>query len=125
MMSPKQLLLARLSLSFLWIFSALTSSIWAYPTSIEILSNLNISNLTADIMIYGGSLLDFLLGVWVLSGRYHKACCYAQLIVVIVYSLLLTLIAADFWLHPFGPVTKNIPIMVLIWLLANNKMKKQ
>lgn len=116
--------IARTSLAFLWLFSAITSSFWAYSTSQQILADINISSSFADIMIYGGSLLDLVLGIWILSGWRFRTCCYSQIVIITIYSVLLTFIAPSFWLHPFGPITKNIPVMVLVWLLAKQSNKQ-
>ncbi len=50
-----------------------------------------------------------------------KLCCIVQVCVIAIYTLLLTFIDPSFWLHPFGPIVKNIPIVVLIgYVYASN-----
>ena len=41
-----------------------------------------------------------------------------------IYTVLLSVIDPAFWLHPFGPLTKNAPMLVLIWLLAEECRKQ-
>ena len=41
----------------------------------------------------------------------------AQLAVIIAYTAIITVWLPEFWLHPYGPVVKNLPVMVAIWLL--------
>ena len=106
--------LARYSLAFLWLFTALTSSIFAPEVGFAIIAKAQITGLWADIALYGGSILDGLIGIWLLSNYKMRWCCNVQLMVIAVFTLLLTIIDYSFWLHPFGPVTKNIPIVVLI-----------
>jgi hypothetical protein len=113
-------LIARLSLSFLWLFTAATSFWWARNIGYEVLSLADIHSKMANVFINLGSLLDAAIGVWLLSNKQLKWCYRFQIILIISYSLLLTLIAPSFWLHPFGPVTKNIPILVLIYWLSIN-----
>jgi hypothetical protein len=43
-----------------------------------------------------------------------RLCCIVQIVVIVIYTLLLTVIDASMWLHPFGPLTKNLPIIILI-----------
>jgi hypothetical protein len=102
------------SLAFLWLFTGLTSIFFSPEVGYEILASTNISGTLADISVLGGGVLDIALGLWLLTSIKLKLCCLTQIVVIVTYTLLLTLIDASFWLHPFGPITKNIPILVLI-----------
>ncbi|TQV85418.1 DoxX-like family protein [Aliikangiella coralliicola] len=118
-MSYSHLTLIRLSLASLWIFTALTSLVWGYQTGVDILisakfHNIRIDESTARLLVYAGSGVDFIIGVWLLSNRSIKLCCNIQIFVIIIFTLLITIIDASYWFHPFGPITKNIPILVLI-----------
>ena len=37
-----------------------------------------------------------------------------QVAVIALYTTILTVVDMSFWLHPFGLITKSIPIIVLI-----------
>jgi hypothetical protein len=37
--------------------------------------------------------------------------------VIVAYTLLITIWLPEFWLHPYGPVVKNIPLLAAICLL--------
>lgn len=115
---------AKYSLSFLWIFTGLTSIFFKPEIGYEILANAGITGTLANIAVVGGGALDIALGVWLLTSFKTKFCCLMQLSVIVTYTLLLTIIDASFWLHPFGPLTKNIPIAVLILLLINQTEEK-
>ncbi|NRA72282.1 MAG: NAD-dependent dehydratase [Gammaproteobacteria bacterium] len=106
--------LAKYSLSFLWIFTGLTSIYFSPEIGYDILSNANITGLVADVAIYFGGILDIILGLWFITSFKTKLCCMVQISVITTYTVLLTFIDASFWLHPFGPLTKNIPIIALI-----------
>lgn len=43
---------------------------------------------------------------------------------VLFYSLLLSLIDPGFWGHPFGPLTKNLPVLALILLLHQRAQRE-
>ncbi len=109
--------LCRFSLAFMWLFTAATSYWWGRDTGYEILASQNIKNDIADWCINAGSLLDAFIGLWLLSNYQLKGCYGLQIIIILVYSILLSFIAPQFWLHPFGPVTKNIPILALLLLM--------
>jgi hypothetical protein len=117
------LLAAKYSLTFLWIFTGLTSIYFSPEVGYEILANANITGSLADVAIYAGGVLDILLGLWLITSFKTKICCVFQVIIIVTYTVLLTCIDANFWLHPFGPITKNIPIVVLIFLILFNEDK--
>ncbi|XPF95456.1 DoxX-like family protein [Colwellia sp. RE-S-Sl-9] len=108
---------ARFSLAFLWIFTGLTSVYFSPNIGYQILASANITGMLADIAINAGGILDIMLGVWLITSFKIKVCCIVQVSVIVLYTILLTFIDASFWLHPFGPITKNIPIIVLIGYL--------
>ena len=114
---------AKYSLAFLWIFTGLTSVYFSPEIGYEILANANVNGALADVAIYAGGILDIVLGLWLITSFKTKLCCITQISVITVYTILLTFIDASFWLHPFGPITKNIPIVVLIFFLMNNKVE--
>ena len=114
---------AKYSLAFLWIFTGLTSVYFSPEIGYEILANANVTGALADVAIYAGGILDIVLGLWLITSFKTKLCCITQISVITVYTILLTFIDASFWLHPFGPITKNIPIVVLIFFLLKNKVE--
>ncbi|SFC86594.1 DoxX-like family protein [Pseudoalteromonas denitrificans DSM 6059] len=114
---------AKYSLSFLWIFTGATSIFFNPEVGYEILSKSKMTGLFADIAVYGGGVLDIALGLWLLTRIKIKLCCLFQISLIVFYTLLLTLIDGSFWLHPFGPITKNIPILILIFIVMVNENK--
>ena len=116
--------LARYALSFLWIFTGLTSTLFEPDIGYQILANANVTGNLADISVFGGGLLDIVIGLWLLTKYKIKFCCDIQIAVIVVYTLLLSIIDASFWLHPFGPITKNIPIVVLILFVKLKSVEK-
>ena len=111
------------SLAFLWIFTGLTSIYFSPEIGYEILARANITGSMADFSVYAGGALDIVLGLWLLTSVKTKLCCIVQVAVIALYTVILTFIDASFWLHPFGPITKNIPIIVLILLIMINKVE--
>src|SRR6478609_5898257 len=94
--------LARLSLTFLWIFTALTSAFFDRDSGHQILATAKITGNVSDVLINIGSLLDLTIGIWLLTGRQLKLVCWLQIIIIVGYTILLTIIAPGYWLHPFG-----------------------
>jgi hypothetical protein len=117
MIKPQHLLMARLALAFLWLFTAATSLWWEREAGYQVLAMADIRGNFADLCINAGSAVDAIIGFWLLSGWQRRQCYRIQLLVIVVYSFLLSLIAPQFWLHPFGPLTKNIPIIALLLIM--------
>ncbi|WP_044832075.1 DoxX-like family protein [Thalassomonas actiniarum] len=117
------MLAAKVSLAALWIFTGLTSLFFSPQTGYQVLAQGGIIGLSADVAVYAGALLDIVIGLWLLTGIKPYLCCLVQLAVILVYSILLSFIDAGFWLHPFGPLTKNLPVMVLILMVMNGENK--
>ena len=119
----KLIIFAKYSLAFLWVFTGLTSIYFSPEIGYEILASANIKGSMADFSVYAGGALDIVLGLWLLTSVKTKLCCIVQIAVIALYTAILTFIDASFWLHPFGPITKNIPIIVLILLIMINKVE--
>lgn len=120
-MTPAQNYACRFSLAFLWIFTGITSAIFAKEIGYQVLAKANITGTIADLCLYAGATLDVAIGAWLVAGRALRACYAIQLLVIAVYTTLLTLIEPAYWLHPFGPLTKNIPIVCLIYVLYSRR----
>ncbi len=105
---------AKFSLAFLWIFTGITSIYFSPEVGYEILASASITGLMADVSVYAGGALDIVIGLWLLTSIKIRLCCIIQVVVIVLYTVLLTFIDMSFWLHPFGPITKNFPIIVLI-----------
>jgi hypothetical protein len=105
---------SKYSLAFLWIFTGITSICFSPEIGYEILASASITGLMADVSVYAGGALDIVIGLWLLSSIKLRLCCIVQVVIIVLYTMLLTFINPSFWLHPFGPITKNFPIIVLI-----------
>lgn len=111
------------SLAFLWIFTGLTSIYFSPEIGYEILASANVTGSMADFSVYAGGALDIVLGLWLITSVKTKLCCFVQIAVIALYTIILTVVDASFWLHPFGPITKNIPIIVLIIFVYSSSSK--
>jgi len=124
-MTKKQKLAAKLSLAFLWIFTGLTSLFFAPEVGYQILETGGVAGDFADLCLISGSLTDMMIGIWILTGIKEKLCYQIQISVITLFTILLTVIDASYWFHPFGPVTKNLPIVVLVWVYYSSINEKK
>lgn len=56
--------------------------------------------------------MDLLLGLATLSNRWLHIAAYGQLLTMAAYTLIITLFLPSLWAHPFGPVVKNLPLVI-------------
>ncbi len=110
----------RLVIAFLWLVTGITS-LWGAPEiGYEVLAKGNIYGFYADACLVLGSVVDILLACWIVLARRIVWCGWAQILVITTYTIILTIIAPEFWLHPFGPLTKNLPILLFIYIVFIN-----
>lgn len=112
--------LLRLSIAFVWIYTGFIS-IFVYPieSSYKLLAQLGIGESAVPITLYGAAILDFLLGIATLLGYRLKIIGIAQIILIISYTILITLFLPEYWIHPFGPISKNIPLVISILIMIS------
>ena len=111
--------LLRLVIGFVWIWSGIVSAfLYPQPLALELLHEIGIPVGIDVPLLYFTSFLDIGIGVLTIMGYRLKAILSLQLLVIGVYTLLLTFLAPYHWVHPFGPVLKNLPLMVSIYILG-------
>ncbi|MGE8317896.1 MAG: DoxX-like family protein [Comamonas sp.] len=67
-------------------------------------------------LIGGGAAADLLLGLW-LWLRPSRLACGAALAGMAAMTVAATALLPGLWLHPLGPLTKNLPIAAALMLL--------
>ena len=110
----------RAALAFLWIWTAAVSfGLYPVADSYELLARVGLHGRVATLALYGAAALDLLLGVLTLwaPARWRRWLWLAQLALIAGYTVLITLFLPEYWLHPYGPIAKNIPLLALIGLL--------
>lgn len=119
-MANTELRWLRLSLVFVWLWTAF-ASLWEWHgQSLALLATLpDAWPGLKPALIGAGAATDALLGLW-LWWRPGRPAYGAALIVMGVMTVLATAIDPGGWLHPLGPLSKNIPIaaaLLLLWRL--------
>ena len=118
--------LLRASLVVVWLATAVVSVWELHGQSRELLAGLptawtegNTSWLPTAIILAGAA-ADAVLGLW-LALRPGRKAYGAALMVMLIMTLLATAIHPAWWLHPFGPLTKNLPIAAILWVLLQDE----
>ena len=118
--------LLRASLVVVWLATAVVSVWELHGQSRELLAGLptawtegNTSWLPTAIILAGAA-ADAVLGLW-LALRPGRQAYGAALLMMLAMTLLATAIQPAWWLHPFGPLTKNLPIAAILWVLLQDE----
>jgi uncharacterized protein YbjT (DUF2867 family) len=113
-----QLPLLRVSIALVWIWTGIVS-LGLYPVeqSYELLARVGITGALAPVMLYGAAVLDLLVGIGTLVLRRRHWLWLLQLAIIGGYSLIITFKLPEFWLHPYGPLSKNLVMLAAIYLL--------
>ncbi|HXU93195.1 MAG TPA: DoxX-like family protein [Gallionella sp.] len=116
-MRARDLKLARYTLAAVWLATgALSLGIFPQQESLQLLGQVGLRGDAALVALYGAASLDVVLGLLTLA-RPCRLLWRAQATLVLVYSVIIAVYLPEYWLHPFGPVLKNLPILLLLWLL--------
>jgi uncharacterized protein YbjT (DUF2867 family) len=110
--------LLRISIALVWIVTGIVS-LGLYPVSdsYALLARVGVTGMLAPIMLYGAALLDLGFGIATLVMKKRRLLWLAQIAVIVFYTVIISWRLPEFWLHPYGPLLKNLPMIAAIWLL--------
>lgn len=110
--------LARLSLISVWLWTAIVSVQQRDGMSAELLRSYPALRPEWHAwIIWGGALVDLALGL-AMALRPSRVVYLSALGMTLLMTLIGSLVDPTLWLHPLGPLSKNLPILVLLWMLA-------
>lgn len=118
--------LLRASLVVVWLATAVVSVWELHGQSRELLAGLPTAWAGGHVpwlptaIILAGAAADAVLGLW-LALRPGRKAYGAALLMMLAMTLLATAIHPAWWLHPFGPLTKNLPIAAILWVLLQDE----
>ncbi len=108
----------RWSLAILWIATGLLSfGIYPVDKSYDLLAAIGLTGPIAALALYGGAALDLLLGGLLLYGWRPPLIGWLQLASMALFTLLALGLPSAYWLHPFAPILKNLPIAAAILVM--------
>ncbi len=116
--------LLRWSVAAVWIATGLLSlGLYPIEDSLELLHRFGAGPALAPWLLFSAGLLDLALGIAALA-RPARWVWAAQGAVMLGYTALLSWRLPEFWLHPFGPLLKNLPLLAAIAVLWAFEEKK-
>jgi len=108
----------RYSIALVWLLTALVSfGLYPLEDSFALLGRAGVPAELQPLMLYGAATFDLLLGLGTMFLLRRRWLWLAQLGLIGFYSVVIALMLPEFLLHPFGPLTKNLPMLAAIWLL--------
>ena len=115
--------LLRLSVAFLWLSTAAVSLWEWHGQSTDLLVMAGITDPAWRTgWIWLGAGVDGALGVmifaWPRRSTYLAA--LAALAAMAVMTVVATILLPGLWLHPLGPLTKNVPVAAALWILSRS-----
>ena len=111
--------LLRAALAAVWIATAIVS-LGVYPVSdsYALLQRAGVPAAWQPLALYGAAAVDLVLGVLTLLPlRRTRPLWAAQMALIAGYTLIVSLRLPEYWLHPFGPISKNLPLLALLVML--------
>jgi uncharacterized protein YbjT (DUF2867 family)/uncharacterized membrane protein YphA (DoxX/SURF4 family) len=105
----------RISIAIVWIVTGIVS-LGLYPVeeSYRLLERVGVPAILAPLFLYGAAALDLALGFATLLMRKRRMLWLAQCALILFYTVMITLRLPEFWLHPYGPLLKNLPMLAAI-----------
>lgn len=85
--------------------------------SFALLARINITGYFIDFgfTLYFGATVYIALGVLTIF-KPNKLLWITKALFVLLYTVVISIWLPEFWLHPFGPILKNIPFITCLWL---------
>ncbi len=115
----------RISIAFVWLFTGIISAfVIPVETSYAMMAKAGIGGILSPIILYGASVVDVLLGIAILFRLQPVLMCNLQILIILLYTAIITVSQPDQWLHPFGPVSKNFPLIISILILTVMEKRK-
>jgi uncharacterized membrane protein YphA (DoxX/SURF4 family) len=110
--------LLRLTLGLLWFGTGLVSFGLFPPAEFYVmLGELGLTGPIAEVALFGAAGLNIVLGILLLVNWRPKWVATAMLALLVVFSVTALLLPHEYWLTPFAPILKNLPIGVALLAL--------
>jgi len=111
--------LLRGSIALVWIVTGIVSlGLYPLADSFALLERSGVPAALRPLALYGAAALDLVLGVATLVLPRRRLLWWAQIALIVVYTAIISVRLPEFWLHPYGPLLKNLPMLAILALLV-------
>lgn len=106
------------ALALIWLGTALVCLGPGFDWGLRIMAEMGVHGWPAMLAVAAGGVLDGLLGIGLLLRRWRAAALRAQIALMLLYTLLISLWLPHYWFDPYMAVGKNLVLVVAsVWLL--------
>jgi hypothetical protein len=120
---PTSLGVLRAGLVFVWLATAFVSVVELDGQSSELLTQAGWTNpLAIRAVILVGAGIDLALGLG-MALRPGRGIYRTALVMTGLMTVAGTVVVPMLWLHPLGPLTKNIPLAACLWVLLREERR--
>lgn len=111
--------LLRVSLALVWLWTAAVSfGLYPVQDSHALLERAGVPAALRPWALYGAAALDLLFGLLTLRPpRGARGLWAAQAALILAYTFIISLRLPEQWLHPYGPLSKNLPMLAVLLML--------
>lgn len=110
--------LLRISIAFIWVFSGIVSSLPIMSSvSSDLMTQVRIPIHLQPLVLYSSCLVNILLGLATLFNYRLITAGLLQCFFIFIYTCIISFFIPIYWLHPFAPIAKNIPLLVSILIM--------
>jgi len=107
----------RIAIAIVWIATGIVSlGIYPVAQSEALLARAGVGPVLAPWALAGAAGLDLALGVATLAWP-RRWLWRAQAALIVLYTAIITWRLPEYWVHPYGPLVKNLPMLAALWLL--------
>ena len=107
----------RVSLAFIWLFTGLVC-IGGTEAGTQFVERVGIHGELGTWIIRLTSGFEILLGIAILLGRWPRLVAIVQIVLVAGFTVIISVYLPENWLHPFGPVSKNVVLIAAAYALG-------
>ena len=119
-------LMLRLSIAFIWIWTGLVV-LFFYPIedSLALIAPLGLPEQIALLIIWVTAIFEIFLGAMLIANWRVRLWSAIQIGMIGAFTLLVTITAPEMWLHPFGPISKNVPLLAATIILYSWETQRE
>ncbi len=118
--------LLRLAIAFIWLWTGLVVLFLSpIEESVALMAPLGLPERPALLLIVVLAIGEILLGGLTLINWRVRLWSVIQIGLIVSFTMVLTIIYPELWLHPFGPLSKNVPLLAATIVLYSWETQRE
>lgn len=118
--------LLRLSLAFIWLWTGLVVLFLApMADSLALIAPLGLPEWLATYLIQATAIFELFMGIAMIANWRVRIWAAVQIFLIVAFTLIITIFLPAQWLHPFGPISKNIPLLAATIVLYTWEKRRE